>query len=113
MITSQIIEQQTKEFLERGGSIDVVDGFKEVRFERNLDVVVSKKKKKGIGSALNSANAKSRAERESRIKFVFDMLVTNSGMSFRDLQRNIVSKYNVSAHVANTYIREAKGLLYD
>jgi hypothetical protein len=113
MITSQIIEQQTKEFLERGGSIDVVDGFKEVRLERNTEGVVSNKKKRGIGRALNSANEKSRAERESRVKAVCEMIEKNSELSFRDLQKDISRTYNISTHAANSYIRDARRLSDD
>lgn len=113
MTTSQIIEQQTKEYLKRGETINVIDGFKEIILERNLDVVVSKKKKKGIGSALNSANERSKAERDARIKVVCDMLEKNSGLSFRDLQRYVTDTYQVSASAANTYIREARRMLDD
>ena len=113
MITSQTIEQQTKEYLERGGSINVIDGFEEIQLERNMERVVSKKKKRGIGRALNSANEKSRAERESRVKAVCEMIEKNSDLSFRDLQREVANTYQVSTHAANTYIREARRMLND
>lgn len=113
MITSQTIEQHTKEFLERGGSINVIDGFKEVQLERNMERVVSKKKKRGIGRALNSANEKSRAERESRVKAVCEMIEKNSKLSFRDLQKDISRTYNISIQAANSYIRDARGMEND
>ena len=114
MITSDEIEQQTKVFLKDGGSITVVEGFREVKIEKisfNNSRYKERKKPKAASKKMTLANKRRKEERERKIKLVLDELEKNSDLNWRELLDYIKDSFKCSESAASKYITDAKRLL--